>query len=120
MGTSVPANNCLGDAEVDAVSYGTHLGATYADMFPEHTEFTVLDGAMDPALDYDWLRRDQAIATVAALSRFVSDCLASVDCPLSGDIDAGMDQLAGIVAALDIELYVAADRRTLSGRERWP
>ncbi|MFC7646799.1 alpha/beta fold hydrolase [Streptosporangium lutulentum] len=31
-------------------SYGTQLGAVYADLFPDHVRALVLDGAVDPSL----------------------------------------------------------------------
>ena len=42
----------LGDAQLTFVghSYGTLLGATYAELFPTHVRAMVLDGAIDPAL----------------------------------------------------------------------
>lgn len=109
--------SALGDARLTYLgfSYGTYLGATYADMFPDHTERMVLDGAMDPARDYDALRHDQAVAMDVALRRFVTDCLGSSECPLSGGVDAGLAQLADIVAALDEQPYEGPDGRTLSG-----
>ena len=42
----------LGDAKLTYLgfSYGTLLGATYAELFPTHVRAMVLDGALDPAL----------------------------------------------------------------------
>ena len=41
----------LGDAQLTYMgqSYGTLLGATYAQMFPTHVRAMVLDSAIDPA-----------------------------------------------------------------------
>ena len=41
----------LGERQLDyfGASYGTFLGATYADLFPTHVRRMVLDGAIDPA-----------------------------------------------------------------------
>lgn len=107
----------LGDDQLTYLgfSYGTFLGATYADLFPENTRRMVLDGAMDPARDYDTLRHDQAVAMDAALRRFAADCLESSDCPLTGSVDDALAQLAGIVEALDRSPFTADDGRTLSG-----
>lgn len=45
----------LGDEKLSYVgaSYGTFLGATYAELFPGRVGRLVLDGAMDPALPHD-------------------------------------------------------------------
>ncbi len=96
-------------------SYGTYLGAEYASTFPERTGRMVLDGAMDPALDYDAVRRDQAIAMDAALGRFVADCQQDTDCPLTGGVAGGLGQLQELVRTLDREPYTAPDGRMLSG-----
>jgi pimeloyl-ACP methyl ester carboxylesterase len=99
-------------------SYGTYLGATYADLFPQHAGRLVLDGAMNPALDYNALRRDQAVAMDAALADFVADCHKNADktpCPLPADPKVALAALAGIVEELDVTPYQAADGRILSG-----
>ena len=43
----------VGDAKLNyfGFSYGTFLGATYAELFPTHIRAMVLDGAIDPAQD---------------------------------------------------------------------
>lgn len=43
----------LGDDQLSflGVSYGTRLGAIYAEMFPEKVRALVLDGAVDPRKD---------------------------------------------------------------------
>ena len=47
----------LGERQLDylGASYGTFLGATYADLFPTHVRRMVLDGAIDPALSNEQL-----------------------------------------------------------------
>ena len=52
----------LGDAQLTFIghSYGTLLGATYADLFPTHVRAMVLDGAIDPALTTAQYATDQA------------------------------------------------------------
>ena len=41
-------------------SYGTYLGALYADRYPERVRALVLDGAVDPSLTYEEVSHDQA------------------------------------------------------------
>jgi pimeloyl-ACP methyl ester carboxylesterase len=61
-------------------SYGTLIGSTYADMFPDHIRAMVLDGAIDPALDLKQSRLNQAKAFDAALANFLKDCAARTTC----------------------------------------
>jgi len=107
----------LGAEQLDYLgfSYGTYLGATYAEMFPERTDRVVLDSAMNPANSYERLRYDQALAQQASIERFVADCPTHDDCPLAAEPDAALAQIASVVAALDAEPYVGADQRVLSG-----
>ena len=86
-------------------SYGTLLGAVYADRYPERTWRFVLDGAMDPALDYDRVRRDQAVALDKATRRFSKDCPQHRNCPLTGDPSQDMLTLEKLVASLDAKPY---------------
>lgn len=107
----------LGEGQLDylGVSYGTYLGAVYAELFPGRTHRMVLDSAMNPANDYERLRHDQAIAFSAAIERFAADCPAHPDCPLVPDVAGAIAQLEGLVAALDAQPFVAGDGRVLSG-----
>ena len=52
----------LGERQLDylGASYGTFLGATYADLFPTHVRRMVLDGAIDPSLSNEQLSLGQA------------------------------------------------------------
>lgn len=95
-------------------SYGTLLGTVYADRYPERTWRFVLDGAMDPALDYDRVRRDQAVALDKATRRFSRDCPSHRNCPLTGDVQQDMRTLEDFVAALDEKPY-RHNGRELSG-----
>jgi pimeloyl-ACP methyl ester carboxylesterase len=61
-------------------SYGTLIGSTYADLFPDHIRAMVLDGAIDPGLDLEHLRSGQAKAFETALSHFLEDCARKSSC----------------------------------------
>ena len=74
-------------------SYGTFLGATYADLYPENVGRLVLDGALDPSMSNDDLVIGQAIGFENAMRAYVEDCQASSGCPLVGSVDAGMAQM---------------------------
>ncbi|WP_424213051.1 alpha/beta hydrolase [Streptomyces sp. BI20] len=74
----------LGDERLHYVgaSYGTFLGATYAELFPARVGRLVLDGAMDPSRSSLELSRDQAAGFETAFQAFAKDCSAQTDCPL--------------------------------------
>jgi pimeloyl-ACP methyl ester carboxylesterase len=79
----------LGDAQLTFVghSYGTLLGATYAQMFPTHVRAMVLDGAIDPALTTVQYATDQADSLESELQSFFAWCASDAGCPWrpSGD-----------------------------------
>ena len=59
----------LGERQLDylGASYGTFLGATYADLFPNNVRRMVLDGALDPTLSIEQLNLGQARGFETAL-----------------------------------------------------
>ncbi|MEU2154504.1 alpha/beta hydrolase [Streptomyces sp. NPDC019396] len=74
----------LGDEKLSYVgaSYGTFLGATYAELFPNRVGRLVLDGAMDPSISARELNRDQTAGFETAFQSFATDCVQRSDCPL--------------------------------------
>jgi pimeloyl-ACP methyl ester carboxylesterase len=93
----------LGDSKLNFVgkSYGSYLGAIYAEMFPERVGRLVLDGVIDPAADAAALARSQAVGFERALASFVDDCLPRGNCPLTGDRARALRQVSGILGAAD-------------------
>jgi pimeloyl-ACP methyl ester carboxylesterase len=73
----------LGDAKLTYIghSYGTLLGAVYAEMYPDHVRAMVLDGAIDPALSTDEMILDQAQGFESVLDDFFGWCAATPSCP---------------------------------------
>jgi pimeloyl-ACP methyl ester carboxylesterase len=93
----------LGDRKLNFLgkSYGTYLGAIYAELFPQRVGRLVLDGVVDPAADAAGLARSQALGFERALASFVDDCLPRSNCPLSGDRASALAQVSGILDAAD-------------------
>lgn len=93
----------LGDEKLNWLgkSYGTFLGATYADLFPQNVGRMLLDGAIDPTLSNLQLSEGQARGFEDALNRFVSDCLTLSDCPLTGSVQDGVAQIQKMLDDLD-------------------
>lgn len=89
----------LGDDELHYLgfSYGTQLGATYAGLFPDRAGRLVLDGALDPTLSSDEVALQQAEGFESALRAYVADCQAGDQCPLTGGVDEGLQQIHSIV-----------------------
>ena len=77
-------------------SYGTYLGAHYAELFPANTGRMFLDGAQDPSLSFTELIKGQARGFERALRNYVAWCQSGQNCPLSGDVDAGVQQIGDI------------------------
>jgi pimeloyl-ACP methyl ester carboxylesterase len=72
----------LGDSQLTFIghSYGTLLGATYAQMFPTHVRAMVLDAAIDPAMSTFQYTLDQAKSLEAVLDDFLAACQGSSSC----------------------------------------
>ena len=99
--------SAVGSEKLDYVgySYGTYLGATYAEMYPERTGRFVLDGALDPRLTADDITRGQAEGFENATSAFVESCLSqgSDGCPLTGSVEDGKEQLRAFFESVDAQ-----------------
>jgi pimeloyl-ACP methyl ester carboxylesterase len=84
-------------------SYGTVLGATYADLSRPRRRM-VLDGSLvDPALGNIELQHGQAKGFELALRRFVENCQQQSDCPLPDGTQAGLDSIKTLFDDLDSE-----------------
>jgi pimeloyl-ACP methyl ester carboxylesterase len=67
-------------------SYGTLLGAVYAQLFPQNVRAMVLDGAIDPKQDVVARSEGQAAGFEHAFDDFSAWCKANTDqCPISDD-----------------------------------
>ena len=82
-------------------SYGTYIGAIYADLFPGHVGRAVLDGAMDPSRHWAGGEAETTAFKEGVLRQYVEHCQAQGSCPLSGSTDEAIAQLATFVDGLD-------------------
>ncbi|MEV7419286.1 alpha/beta hydrolase [Streptomyces sp. NPDC089919] len=106
----------LGDEKLHYVgaSYGTFLGATYADLFPDRVGRLVLDGAMDPSRSALDLNRDQTEGFETALRSFAKDCATQPDCPLgTGGPDEQARKLKEFFAQVDAQPVPTGQSRKL-------
>lgn len=74
----------LGDEQLSYVgySYGTRLGSTYAELFPENVRALVLDAAVKPTSDLFEVGLGQAAGFDRALENFATACDGDEDCIL--------------------------------------
>ena len=103
----------LGDERLNYLgySYGTLLGAVYAERFPERTGRLVLDGAIDPtATDVD-MSVAQAQGFERAFDAYAAWCLEQAECPFAGSVADARDDVAALLANVAASPLRADDGR---------
>jgi len=111
--------DAVGDEQLSYVgfSYGTRLGATYAELFPGNVRALVLDGGVKPTDDLDELDLGQAEGFDLAFGNFAAACDADDDCALA-DVGPTRDVYEGLVAEIaDEGTFPANDGRVLTPGE---
>jgi pimeloyl-ACP methyl ester carboxylesterase len=87
----------VGDTQLTYMgfSYGSFLGATYAELFPTHIRAMVLDGAIDPAADPVSFNIAQSAAFNNELLAFFAQCAGDPSCSWrpGGDLRTAFDAL---------------------------
>ncbi|MCC3273730.1 alpha/beta hydrolase [Arthrobacter zhangbolii] len=106
----------VGDRKLNYLgfSYGTFLGATYAELFPNNVGRLVLDGALDPAASNEDVTLGQAAAFEKAIRAYVEDCLSGSNCPLEGSVDEAVETIQALFASVEESPLTAADGRTVT------
>lgn len=105
----------LGDKKLNYLgySYGTFLGAMYADLYPKRAGRLVLDGALDPSTSNQDVTRIQAQGFESALRAYLKDCLAESDCPFDGSVDEAMGTVRALLDSVDVSPIASSDGRRL-------
>ena len=81
-------------------SYGTYLGAKYAQLFPHRIRAMVLDGALDPRQPTIAENRVQAIGFETDLRDFLASCAHTSSCPFpSSNPEGGLNRLEAKIDA---------------------
>ncbi|TIC79479.1 alpha/beta hydrolase [Nocardioides sp. GY 10127] len=107
----------LGESQLDylGASYGTKLGATYAQLFPDRVGRFVLDGAVDVSLSSRQLALGQAKGFQRALTAYVTDCVDGASgCFLGDTVDEGLQTISDFLESTDSDPLPTQDGRTLT------
>jgi pimeloyl-ACP methyl ester carboxylesterase len=129
----------LGDEKLTYLgyAYGSTLGSTYAQLFPDKTRALVLDGAVDPDADPKAAAEASAQALEAGLDAFATNCVGLIaGCPIGAnprqfvlDLLAQADQAAIPSSKTDQDggtrtatpgVIVTAIRSGLADAASWP
>ena len=105
----------LGDKKLNYLgySYGTLLGATYAELYPKKTGHLVLDGVVDPATTEYEVTETQAKGFESAMRAYLKDCLSGTKCPFKGTVNSSMLRVRAILDSLDASPIRNGDGREL-------
>ncbi|MFA6300267.1 MAG: alpha/beta hydrolase, partial [Nocardioides sp.] len=95
--------------------YGTKLGATYAELFPDKVGRLVLDGAVDVGLSSRDLTLGQAGGFETALGAYVDNCVDETpSCFLGDSREEGLETISDLLADIDEEPLPTSDGRELT------
>jgi pimeloyl-ACP methyl ester carboxylesterase len=107
----------LGDSKLNFLgfSYGTQLGATYAQVYPDRVGRVVLDGAVDFLLPSSDLSLQQAAGFENALANFIDWCIAQDECALDKAPEAARRQIADIALQARDEGFPSGETTDVNG-----
>jgi pimeloyl-ACP methyl ester carboxylesterase len=108
----------LGDGKLNylGLSYGTLLGAAYAQRYPRRVRTLALDGALENSLPQPVMLANEAAAAEDVFDRWAAWCQQEPSCPLHGqDVAAVYDHL--IAAANRSPIPASNVGRPVSGEE---
>jgi pimeloyl-ACP methyl ester carboxylesterase len=91
-------------------SYGTAIGAAYADMFPTNVGRMVLDGALDPRSSTLDLNLVQAQGFETALRAYVGACISRGGCFLGDTVDQGTHRIRQLLDQVERQPLPAGNR----------
>jgi pimeloyl-ACP methyl ester carboxylesterase len=94
-------------------SYGTYIGALYAELFPKNVGRFVLDGVVDPSVTSFEGLKIQMAGFDSAFRAYLAFCLGSDDCPFTGTVDNAAQQARAVFDSVDARGLVNSDGRKL-------
>lgn len=95
------------------VSYGTYVGAMYAELFPDRAGRLVLDSAVDITDDEESASQSEGFEL--ALRNYADWCAGSKTCTLGETADEVVDGIADFLAGLDAAPLEVEDRTLTQG-----
>jgi pimeloyl-ACP methyl ester carboxylesterase len=106
----------LGDEKLSYLgySYGTRIGTTYAETFPNSVRALVLDGALDPSQNVVDELVAQGEGFQKAFDAFTAWCVKRQDCALGQDSGQVLPNYLGLVRPLEDRPLDMGDGRKLS------
>jgi len=107
----------LGDSTLTylGASYGTKLGATYAQLFPQRVGRFVLDGAVDVSLSTRQQTLQQAAGFQQALDSYAANCVSSdIGCFLGDTVPAVLHAISALIDSIAAHPLPAGDGRELT------
>ena len=95
--------SALGEEKLNwlGFSYGTSLGTSYIQAYPDRVGRFVLDGAVDPSLDSMQLSFGQAKGFQRAFQNFAQDCLEHAPCAIGSSRSLINSKVNALLAKLD-------------------
>ncbi|MFE6869091.1 alpha/beta hydrolase [Kitasatospora sp. NPDC057692] len=113
----------VGDQKLNylGVSYGTYLGALYAEEFPKNVGRLILDGAVDPAAQALDASLGQIIGFEKSFERFAADCVEkhADECPLGRSSDKAARKAADFLDGLRDKPLPTKDGRKVGSALGW-
>ncbi|MGD8168299.1 alpha/beta hydrolase [Herbiconiux sp. P16] len=105
----------VGDPKLNYLgySYGTFLGAQYAENFPDKVGRMVLDGAEDPTSSGFDISISQAAGFENALKAYLQDCVSTSGCWFDGTADEALTKVQQLLAQVEQSPLRATDGREL-------
>ncbi|GAA4697960.1 alpha/beta hydrolase [Pseudonocardia yuanmonensis] len=106
----------LGDEKLNYLgfSYGTRIGSTYAELFPQNVRAMVLDGAVDPTETTAESTVAQMAGFQGAFDAYAAACTQQADCPLGTDPSRATAEFQALTRPLLDRQAPVADGRSLS------
>ena len=95
-------------------SYGSLLGTTYANLFPDRVGQFVLDGAIDPTVSDEQQTLFQIEAFEKALRAFLESCEQYTDCPFTGFVEGDLKTIREFFLELETNPLPTASGRELT------
>lgn len=108
--------SALGDKKLTYLgySYGTRIGSTYAETFPQNVRALILDGALDPETTPVEEVVAQGAGFQKAFNDFVTWCVDQDDCALGRDKNQALQRFHDLIRPLADNPVEVGDGRRLS------